>query len=50
MHAMLLHVVFRTKICLFKNEYSLFALRYFHFVASMLCPLHVLCVKYNESQ
>jgi hypothetical protein len=35
MHPMQLHIAVRTKICLFENEYSLFASRYFHFVASM---------------
>jgi hypothetical protein len=34
---MLLHIVARNKICLFENEYSLFAPRYYHFAASVLC-------------
>jgi hypothetical protein len=40
-HPMLLHIVVRTKICLFENECSLFSPRYFHFAASISCPLHV---------
>jgi hypothetical protein len=36
---MLLHIVVRAKMCLFGNEHSRFAARYFHFAASMLCPL-----------
>jgi hypothetical protein len=34
---MLLLIVVRTKMCLFENEHSFFAPRYFHFTASMFC-------------
>jgi hypothetical protein len=40
-HPMLLHIVARTKMCLFGNEHTLFAARYFHFAAPMLRPLRV---------
>jgi hypothetical protein len=45
MHPMLLHIVVRTKMCEFENEYCLFAPRYFHFAASVLCPPS--CVAFN---
>jgi hypothetical protein len=41
MHLMLLHIVVRTKMCLFGNEQSLFAPRYFHSAASLFWPLRV---------
>jgi hypothetical protein len=41
MHAMLLHIVVRTKLRLLGNEHYLFASRYFHSAASTLCPLRV---------
>jgi hypothetical protein len=41
MHSILLHIVVHTKMCLSENERLLYASRYFHFAASMLCPLRV---------